>query len=80
MELQFAIAVTRAIVSIQPKPGAIFLVASPPADCPMHKADTGPAHQDRAYEFVGCPMKAEAGPNSDIDPANMVHASAGWRK
>lgn len=34
-----------------------------------------PAHQDRAYEFVECPMKAargETGAMSDINPANMV--------
>lgn len=34
-----------------------------------------PAHQDRAYEFVECPMKAargETGAVSDINPANMV--------
>lgn len=40
----------------------------------MHQAEAGPAHQDRAYEFVGCPMKASAD-NSDIDPANMVSAT-----
>lgn len=40
----------------------------------MHKAEAGPAHQDRAYEFVECPMKAAADPKSDIDPANMVSA------
>lgn len=40
----------------------------------MHQAEAGPAHQDRAYEFVGCPMKAAAD-NSDIDPANMVSAA-----
>lgn len=39
----------------------------------MHKAEPGPAHQERAYEFVECPMKAAAaGVNSDIDPANMM--------
>ncbi|KAG7233773.1 hypothetical protein INR49_006609 [Caranx melampygus] len=43
--------------------------ASPPSECPMHKAEPGPVHQDRAYEFVECPMKA--GMKSDIDPANM---------
>ncbi|XP_071341685.1 holocytochrome c-type synthase [Trachinotus anak] len=45
---------------------------SPPSECPMHKAEAGPAHQDRAYEFVECPMKAAAGMKSDIDPANMM--------
>ncbi|KAG7525454.1 hypothetical protein JOB18_026957 [Solea senegalensis] len=44
---------------------------SPPSGCPMHKAEAGPAHQDRAYEFVGCPMKA-AKNKSDIDPTNMM--------
>lgn len=48
----------------------LFPVVSPPSECPMHKAEAGPAHQDRAYEFVQCPMK---GASSDIDPANMVH-------
>ncbi|XP_071398895.1 holocytochrome c-type synthase-like [Centroberyx affinis] len=46
--------------------------ASPPAECPMHQAAAGPAHQDRAYEFVECPMKAAAGAKSDIDPSNMM--------
>lgn len=54
----------------------MFPAASPPSQCPMHKAEAGPAHQDRAYEFVGCPMKAAAATaaadNSDIDPSNMV--------
>ncbi|XP_053716311.1 holocytochrome c-type synthase [Synchiropus splendidus] len=45
--------------------------ASPPAGCPMHQKQEGPAHQERAYEFVECPMKA-ARDNSDIDPANMM--------
>ncbi|XP_029954930.1 holocytochrome c-type synthase isoform X1 [Salarias fasciatus] len=43
---------------------------SPPSECPMHKAEAGPVHQDRAYEFVECPMKA--GLKGDIDPANMM--------
>lgn len=55
---------------------------SPPSECPMHQAtpapapSQGPVHQDRAYEFVECPMKAGAqglGPMGDIDPANMVN-------
>ncbi|XP_024117533.1 cytochrome c-type heme lyase isoform X1 [Oryzias melastigma] len=46
--------------------------ASPPSECPMHKAEPGPAHQDRAYEFVECPMRAAAGVQTDIDPANMM--------
>lgn len=46
---------------------------APPPECPMHQAQTppaGPVHQDRAYEFVECPMKAAEGP---IDPTNMVN-------
>lgn len=46
----------------------------------MHRAEAGPAHQDRAYEFVECPMKAAASVNSDIDPANMVPAPLWFRK
>lgn len=46
----------------------------------MHQAEAGPAHQDRAYDFVQCPMKAAAGMNSDIDPANMVITLLQWRK
>lgn len=38
----------------------------------MHRAPAGPAHQDRAYEFVECPMKAARNGQSDIDPTNMV--------
>lgn len=50
---------------------------SPPSECPMHQAvsqptaPAGPAHQEKAYDFVGCPMKAAKG-MSDIDPTNMV--------
>ncbi|MBN3296658.1 CCHL lyase, partial [Amia calva] len=35
----------------------------------------GPAHQERAYDFVECPMRASAGGNKtpdDIDPTNMM--------
>ncbi|KAG5850551.1 holocytochrome c-type synthase isoform X1 [Anguilla rostrata] len=62
--------------------------AAPPPECPMHQATTssptpaemttpnpGPAHQERAYEFVECPMKATSGPRQglgDIDPTNMM--------
>ncbi|XP_062412760.1 holocytochrome c-type synthase [Sardina pilchardus] len=63
--------------------------SAPPPECPMHKASVPaqqapktsptvpetPAHQDRAYEFVECPMKAARGENgamSDINPANMM--------
>uniref|UniRef100_A0A3P8VCK8 Holocytochrome c-type synthase n=1 Tax=Cynoglossus semilaevis TaxID=244447 RepID=A0A3P8VCK8_CYNSE len=49
------------------------VTASPPSQCPMHKAEAGPAHQERAYDFVECPMKAAAaGVKDDIDPANMM--------
>lgn len=34
-------------------------------------APVAPAHQERAYDFVECPMKA-AREMSDIDPTNMV--------
>lgn len=55
----------------------------PPPECPMHQASSDhtkkapdvPAHQDRAYEFVECPMRAanEAKHTmSDINPANMM--------
>ncbi|XP_072307307.1 holocytochrome c-type synthase [Eucyclogobius newberryi] len=37
---------------------------SPPPECPMHQAVSGPAHQERAYDFVKVP--------TDIDPANMM--------
>ncbi|KAA8581011.1 hypothetical protein FQN60_013969 [Etheostoma spectabile] len=50
----------------------LFPAASPPPECPMHQAEPGPAHQERAYEFVECPMKAAEGMKSDIDPANMM--------
>lgn len=47
---------------------------APPAD--MHqeteKTPAPPAHQDRAYEFVECPMRAAAGVKNDIDPSNMM--------
>ncbi|XP_040215906.1 holocytochrome c-type synthase isoform X1 [Rana temporaria] len=57
---------------------------SPPPGCPMHQKKmegcpvpqnaesqscSGPAHQERAYEYVQCPMKAG---NEDIDPSNMM--------
>lgn len=45
------------------------VAASPPSEFSMHQAPPGPAHQERAYEFVGCPIKADS---SDINPANMV--------
>jgi len=54
--------------------------ASPPSECPMHQAaeiqaqpaaPAGPVHQDRAYEFVECPMKA-ATRGEAIDPTNMM--------
>ncbi|KAM3860450.1 holocytochrome c-type synthase [Diretmus argenteus] len=49
-------------------------LVSPPSECPMHQAaagPAGPAHQDQAYDFVECPMKA-ADTKRDIDPANMM--------
>ncbi|XP_006634946.2 holocytochrome c-type synthase isoform X2 [Lepisosteus oculatus] len=57
--------------------------SSPPPGCPMHQtaasvpeeSPPGPAHQERAYEYVECPMRAAAGEknrSSDIDPANMM--------
>ncbi|KAG9264797.1 cytochrome c-type heme lyase-like [Astyanax mexicanus] len=58
--------------------------SSPPPECPMHSTSVkeppknipdAPAHQDRAYEFVECPVKAARGssqPVSDINPANMM--------
>lgn len=45
------------------------------ADDPLKNAPDVPAHQDRAYEFVECPMRAASGVRptlSDINPANMV--------
>ena len=48
---------------------------APSSDFPKQQAQAGPVHQDRAYEFVECPMKAAAGMKSDIDPANMVSAT-----
>ncbi|XP_026870928.2 cytochrome c-type heme lyase [Electrophorus electricus] len=54
---------------------------APPSECPMHQAGTqatppaGPVHQERAYEFVECPMRAAEGSTqrlSDIDPTNMM--------
>uniref|UniRef100_A0A3B5M6Q0 Uncharacterized protein n=1 Tax=Xiphophorus couchianus TaxID=32473 RepID=A0A3B5M6Q0_9TELE len=42
------------------------------SEIPIKGAEAGPAHQDRAYEFVECPMRAAEPKNSDIDPANMV--------
>ncbi|XP_076014404.1 holocytochrome c-type synthase [Genypterus blacodes] len=62
--------------SVCPMHQAQPVSASPPPECPMHKAEPGPVHQDRAYEFVECPMKAGAAATaamkSDIDPANMM--------
>ncbi|KAK7118586.1 hypothetical protein R3I94_022168 [Phoxinus phoxinus] len=44
----------------------------PPPECPMHQAQAppaSPAHQERAYEFVECPMRASEGA---VDPTNMM--------
>ncbi|KAG8436774.1 hypothetical protein GDO86_007743 [Hymenochirus boettgeri] len=45
--------------------------------CPMHQEPnqksescSGPAHQERAYEYVQCPMRATQ--KDDIDPSNMM--------
>ncbi|KTF93851.1 hypothetical protein cypCar_00023912 [Cyprinus carpio] len=60
--------------------------SAPPPECPMHQASAPasdklkkvpdvPAHQDRAYEFVECPVIAANGAKptlSDINPANMM--------
>ncbi|KAK3531469.1 hypothetical protein QTP70_022093 [Hemibagrus guttatus] len=58
--------------------------AAPPSECPMHRAAAPeqyksapdvPAHQDRAYEFVQCPVTGarESSPTaSGINPANMM--------
>ncbi|XP_067892951.1 holocytochrome c-type synthase [Heterodontus francisci] len=53
--------------------------------CPMHQANVTstsienasypvPTHQERAYEYVECPMKAADRPQTgdDIDPSNMM--------
>ncbi|NXV89422.1 holocytochrome c-type synthase isoform X1 [Calonectris borealis] len=50
--------------------------------CPMHmktpdhrteNTDDVPAHQERAYEFVACPVKSGASQvKDDIDPSNMM--------
>lgn len=43
---------------------------------PEHRTestDDVPAHQERAYEYVACPVKSGASQgNDDIDPSNMV--------
>ncbi|KAF4088127.1 hypothetical protein AMELA_G00079400 [Ameiurus melas] len=52
--------------------------SSPLSECPMHQADSqstapvAPVHQERAYDFVECPMKAAKKGLSDIDPTNMM--------
>lgn len=48
--------------------------------CPMHMKSagsldgnqnvSGPAHQERAYEYVECPVKSEM--QEKLDPRNMV--------
>lgn len=40
----------------------------------------GPAHQDQAYNFVECPMRAAAVTKGDIDPANMVPVQLGAKR
>ncbi len=49
--------------------------ASAPVSDKLKKVPDVPPHQDRAYEFVECPMRAANGAKptmSDINPANMV--------
>lgn len=68
--------------NISPPPGCPMhqetKKSSYPSECPMHQAESpapapaGPVHQDRAYEFVECPMKAAREGTSDIDPTNMM--------
>lgn len=39
----------------------------------LENRDDVPAHQERAYEFVACPVKSGASQvKDDIDPSNMV--------
>lgn len=35
-------------------------------------AEDVPAHQERAYEYVACPVTGAPQMNDDIDPSNMV--------
>lgn len=43
------------------------------ADHRAENTDDVPAHQERAYEFVACPVKSGASQmKDDIDPSNMV--------
>lgn len=43
------------------------------ADHRTESTDDVPAHQERAYEFVACPVKSDAAQmKDDIDPSNMV--------
>ncbi|XP_076146317.1 holocytochrome c-type synthase [Alosa pseudoharengus] len=66
----------------EPQQSSPSPLLSPPSECPMHQpsapaaaAAPGPVHQERAYEFVECPMRAGAqglGPKGDIDPTNMM--------
>lgn len=43
------------------------------ADHRTENTDDVPAHQERAYEFVACPVKSGASQmKDDIDPSNMV--------
>lgn len=52
------------------------LTASSPSEVPLGREEAGPAHQERAYEFVECPMRAAESGKSDINPANMVQKYA----
>lgn len=43
------------------------------ADHRTENTDDVPAHQERAYEYVACPVKSGASQGKDdIDPSNMV--------
>ncbi|XP_063283374.1 holocytochrome c-type synthase isoform X2 [Pelobates fuscus] len=65
--------------SLSPPPGCP-MHQKDMSGCPMNKETpetavanascSGPAHQERAYEFVGCPMKVQN--KDDIDPRNMM--------
>lgn len=43
------------------------------SDRRAENTDDVPAHQERAYEYVACPVKSGTSQaNNDIDPSNMV--------
>ncbi|KAG9483120.1 hypothetical protein GDO78_009197 [Eleutherodactylus coqui] len=62
-----------------PPPGCPMHQEMKETGCPMHKdvsqnaesqSCSGPTHQERAYEYVQCPMRASG--KEDIDPSNMM--------